>query len=159
MDDLSELSAVLGEEVAIGRDLLNNLATQREAILGWKIGELIERIDSRESLLSSLASLESRRKRLVGLITGDDGADLTLTEILAGHAPAENVSELQRLQKDARKLYTRLHAEEKSLLDLMENLLGHIREALSPLAEPEVALYGNAAPSGRVSSGLIQGKV
>jgi len=158
MDDFSELTAVVGEEVAIGRDLLNNLAAQREAILGWKIGELIERIESRECLFSSLAILERRRKRLVEGITGDDCADHTLTEILAGKT-TENVSELRELQKDARKLYTRLHAEEKSLLGLMENLLGHIHEALSPLAEPEVALYGSAAPSTRVSSGLIQGKV
>jgi hypothetical protein len=158
MLDLSELTAVVGEEVAIGRDLLNNLAAQREAILGWKIGELIERIESRESLFSSLANLERRRRRLIGVITGEDREDLTLTEIIAGNPSAENISDLERLQKDARKLYTRLHAEEKSLLGLMENLLGHIHEALSPLAAPEVALYGITAPSARVSSGLIQGK-
>ncbi|HTM10421.1 MAG TPA: flagellar export chaperone FlgN [Verrucomicrobiae bacterium] len=156
-DDLSELAAVIGEEVSLGRELLDNLAAQREAIFGWQISDLIERIESRESLFSSLAGLERRRKRLVGQLA-EDAADITLREILADNPSAKDATALERLQKDARRLYTKLQTEEKSLLQLMENLLDHIHEALSPLSQPQVALYGRPAAA-RVSSGLIQGKI
>jgi hypothetical protein len=154
MDDLSELTAILAEEVALGRELLDNLSAQREAILCWKISDLIERVENREILFSNLAILECRRKRLVEQLTGEEAANVTLSEILAERPAAE----LAELQKAARRLYTRLHGEEKNLFDLMQNLLEHIREALTPLAEPEVALYGGAATP-RLLSGLIQGKV
>ena len=156
MDDLSELTAVLAEEVALGRELLDNLSAQREAILCWKISDLIERVENREILFSNLAILERRRKRLVEQLTGEEAANVTLSEILADRP--SGAAELAELQKTARKLYTRLHGEEKNLFDLMQNLLAHIREALTPLAAPEVALYGGAAAP-RLSSGLIQGKV
>jgi FlgN protein len=156
-DDLSELTAVLAEEVALGRELLDNLSAQREAILCWKISDLIDRVENRELLFSNLTILERRRKRLVEQLTGDEAATVTLSGIIADR-PAGAADELARLQKAARRLYSRLHSEERNLFDLMQNLLQHIREALTPLAEPEVALYGGAAAP-RLSSGLIQGKV
>jgi len=156
-DDLSELTAVLAEEVALGRELLDNLSAQRHAILCWKISDLIARVENREILFSNLAILERRRKRLVEQLTGEEAASVTLSGILADR-PAGAADELARLQKTARRLYTRVHGEEKNLFELMQNLLQHIHEALIPLAEPEVALYGGAATP-RVLSGLIQGKV
>jgi FlgN protein len=157
MDDLSELTAVLAEEVALGRELLDNLSAQRTAILSWKISDLIERVENREILFSNLAILERRRKRLVEQLTGEEAASVTLSGILADR-PAGAADGLEQLQNAARRLYTRLHGEERNLFDLMQNLLQHIREALTPLAEPEVALYGSAVAP-RLSSGLIQGKV
>ena len=155
--DLSELTAVLAEEIALGRDLLDNLSAQREAILCWKISDLIERVENREILFSNLAILEGRRKRLVEELTGEEAANVTLSGILADR-PVGAAGELADMQKAARRLYSRLRGEEKNLFDLMQNLLEHIREALTPLAEPEVALYGGAAAP-RVLSGLIQGKI
>jgi hypothetical protein len=45
--ELTELAAAIGEEIALGQDLLDNLSAQRKAILGWRISTLIERIESR----------------------------------------------------------------------------------------------------------------
>ncbi len=156
-EELAELTAIIGAEVSLGEELLDNLSAQRQAILGWKISHLIERIENRETLLSGLDALETRRKRVIGTL-GCAGDGLSLGEILGAARPLDGAGELGRLRDRARRIYTRLESEEKSLLDLMENLLAHIREALRPLTRPAVSLYGGAAPA-RPSSGLIQGKI
>jgi Mg2+ and Co2+ transporter CorA len=160
--ELTELAAVVGEEISLGQDLLENLAAQRQAILEWKISSLIERIEGRESLLSNLGAMEERRRAIVSRLGGTDDATLSLTEILCRVSQADQAGELQRLQADARRTYTRLQAEEKSLLNLMDNLLQHIRDALSPLSRPDMRLYGEQGTSDsftHASSGLIQGKI
>jgi hypothetical protein len=155
--DLTELAAAIGEEISLGRDLLDNLSAQRKAILGWEISTLIERIESRAALLLNLGAVEEKRQRIVSRLSGEE-ANLSLQAILGRASSAAEATELSRLGEQARRTYMQLQAEEKSLLSLMENLLGHIREALSPLTLPEVRLYGNTA-SARPSSGLIQGKI
>jgi hypothetical protein len=156
--ELTELAAAIGEEIALGQDLLDNLSAQRKAILGWRISTLIERIESREALLLSLGAVEERRLRITSQLSGEGAS---LKEILSRTSPSEQTAELGRLREEARRTYTRLQADEKSLLALMENLLVHIREALSPLTFPEVRLYGEQGASGasRPSSGLIEGKI
>jgi len=157
IQELTELAAAIGEEIALGRDLLDNLSAQRKAILGWEISTLIERIESREALLLNLGAVEEKRQRITSRLCDDDG-NLSLQALMARASSAEQASELGRLREQARRTYAQLQTEEKSLLSLMENLLGHIREALSPLTLPSVRLYGKAAPAAS-SSGLIQGKV
>jgi Mg2+ and Co2+ transporter CorA len=156
--ELTELAAANEEEISLGQDLLDNLSAQRKAILGWKISTLIERIESREALLLSLGAVEERRLRITSQLSGEGAS---LKEILSRTSPSEQTAELGRLREKARRTYTRLQAEEKNLLALMENLLAHIREALSPLTFPEVRLYGEQGASGasRPSSGLIEGKI
>ncbi|HEY3304555.1 MAG TPA: flagellar export chaperone FlgN [Candidatus Binatia bacterium] len=158
--DLTELAAAIGEEISLGQDLLDNLSAQRKAILAWQISTLIERIESREALLLNLGAVEEKRQRITSQLGGGD-TNLSLQAILGRASSAEQATELSRLREQARRVYAQLQAEEKSLLSLMENLLGHIREALSPLTLPEVRLYGEqgAAGASRPSSGLIQGKV
>ncbi|MGH8514777.1 MAG: flagellar export chaperone FlgN [Gammaproteobacteria bacterium] len=158
--DLTELAAAIGEEISLGQDLLDNLSAQRKAILGWEISTLIERIESREALLLNLGAVEEKRQRIVSRLGGEE-ANPSLQGILGRASSAAEATELGRLREQARRIYVQLQAEEKSLLSLMENLLGHIREALSPLILPEVRLYGEqgAAGSSRPSSGLIQGKI
>jgi hypothetical protein len=158
--ELTELAAAIEEEIALGQDLLDNLSAQRKAILGWKISTLIERIESREALLLSLGAVEERRQRIASQLSGAD-AQISLKEILSRTSSSQPTTELGRLREEARRTYTRLQAEEKGLLALMENLLAHIREALSPLMFPEVRLYGEQGASGasRPSSGLIEGKI
>jgi hypothetical protein len=155
--DLTELAAAIGEEISLGQDLLDNLSAQRKAILGWEISTLIERIESREALLLNLGAVEEKRQRIVSRLGGEE-ANPSLQGILGRASSAAEATELGRLREQARRTYTQLQAEEKSLLSLMENLLGHIREALSPLTLPEVRLYGNTAAP-RASSGLLQGKI
>ncbi len=159
MQDLAELTSVIGQEIALGRDLLDNLSAQRRAILEWKIASLIERIENRDTLLSNLGAVEQRRNQIVGRLAGAEDARLSLQEILRRAQPSAEAGELARLREQARELYTRLQTEEKNLLGLMENLLQHIREALSPLTRPEVILYGGYSAAARASSGLIQGKI
>jgi hypothetical protein len=155
--DLTELAAAIGEEISLGQDLLDNLSAQRKAILGWEIATLIERIESREALLLNLGAVEEKRQRITSQLSGEE-ANLSLQGILGRASSAAEATELSRLREQARRTYMQLQAEEKSLLGLMENLLGHIREALSPLTLPEVRLYGNTAAP-RSSSGLLQGKI
>ncbi|MGH7766746.1 MAG: flagellar export chaperone FlgN [Candidatus Binatia bacterium] len=158
--DLTELAAAVGEEISLGQDLLDNLSAQRKAILGWQISTLIERIESREALLLHLGAVEEKRQRITSQLGGEE-PNPSLQAILSCASLAEQATELSRLREQARRTYAQLQTEEKSLLSLMENLLGHIREALSPLILPEVRLYGEqgAAGSSRPSSGLIQGKI
>jgi hypothetical protein len=158
--DLTELAAAIGEEISLGQDLLDNLSAQRKAILGWEISTLIERIESREALLLNLGAVEEKRQRITSQLSGEE-PNLSLQAILGRASSAEQATELSRLREQARRIYAQLQAEEKSLLSLMENLLGHIREALSPLTLPEVHLYGEQGVAGlsRSSSGLIQGKI
>ena len=156
--ELTELAAAIGEEISLGQDLLDNLSAQRKAILGWRISTLIERIESREALLGSLGAVEERRQRIASRLSGEE-TKLSLKDILDRASSAEQTAELSRLREEARQTYTRIQAEEKSLLALMENLLAHIREALSPLALPEVRLYGEQRGDSRPSSGLIEGKI
>ena len=158
--ELSELAAVIGEEISLGQDLLDNLSAQRKAILTWKISALIERIENREALLCSLGAVEQKRLKIVADLGGEN-VKLSLQEILGRASPGAQVSELLRLREQARQMYTRLQAEERSLLSLMENLLDHVREALRPLSAPEVRLYGEQGTSAasRASSGLIEGKI
>jgi hypothetical protein len=158
--DLTELAAAIGEEISLGQDLLDNLSAQRKAILGWEISTLIERIESREALLLNLGAVEERRQRITSRLGGEE-PNPSLQAILGRASSAEQANDLSRLREQARRTYTELQAEEKSLLGLMENLLDHIRGALSPLTLPEVRLYGEQRASGssRLSSGLIQGKI
>lgn len=157
---LSQLAVVIGEEIALGEDLLENLAAQREAILDWKIAALIERIESREALLTSLAAAEDRRKKILADLTATEAPQLSLREIIARAGAGEAADALEPLRQRAEKLYRRLKREENSMLGLMQNLLQHIREAIAPLTRPEVSVYGGgAALPARASSGLIQGKV
>jgi hypothetical protein len=154
---LTELAAAIGEEISLGRELLDNLSAQRKAILGWEISTLIERIEGREALLLNLGAVEEKRQRITNQLGGEE-ANLSLQAILGRVLSPAEAAELSCLGEQARRTYTRLQAEEKSLLSLMENLLGHIREALSPLTLPEVRLYGKTAAP-RSSSGLLQGKI
>jgi hypothetical protein len=158
--ELTGLAAAIEEEIALGQDLLDNLSAQRKAILGWKISTLIERIEGREELLLNLGAVEERRQRIASRLSGED-ANVSLKDLIMRAASSEQAAELGRLREEARRTYTRLQAEEKNLLALMENLLAHIREALSPLALPEVRLYGEhkGPASSRPSSGLLEGKI
>ncbi len=158
--ELTELAAAIEEEIALGQELLDNLSAQRKAILGWKISTLIERIESREALLLGLGAVEEKRQRIVGRLSGDD-ASLSMKDILSRAASTAYAAALGRLRDEARRTYTQIQSEEKNLLALMENLLAHIREALSPLSFPEVRLYGgpSAAGGARPSSGLLEGKI
>lgn len=158
---LQELSGVIEEQIRAGEDLLRNLASQREAILAWDVSALMGRIEERESRLESLAVLEQRRREVVEGLVGGAGKNLSLKDLLERFPCEPETAKLAYLRIRAREVYARLQDEEKRLVDLTENLLGHLREALRPLSEGSVHLYGDKGTAGprRPAAGLIQGKV
>jgi hypothetical protein len=66
---------------------------------------------------------------------------------------------LSRLQEAVRKVFTRLQADERHVHGLIENLLAHVQEALSPLMQSDVSVYGETGVAiSRSWPGLIHGK-
>jgi hypothetical protein len=134
------------------RELLAHLSLQDRKSLEQE--EL--RVQGAKGQESRAQSQESRAKE-----SGSKPLALSskLSEPLAlSHSVQDRLS---HLQKRAWEVYSRLQAEEKRLVSLMETLLGHFREALSPLSHPSVYLYGKRGTPAhsRPESGLIQGKV
>ncbi len=163
MNDLSDLISVLENEVQLGKELSHNLAAQKEAILSWNSSALIERVEEKETLTRKLGEMEERRQGIVAQLPHSDlEGNPSLRELLT-RLPAEpRTVLLGSLLSHARELYNRLRLEEKRLVSLMECILGHIREALSPLSHPILHLYGKSgilSPSGRPQSGLVKGKI
>jgi flagellar biosynthesis/type III secretory pathway chaperone len=160
ISDLNDLAAVLEEEIAVGEELRRNLACQRQALVDWDMEALIAAIEAREIRLRSLGALEQRRLEVLK----KDGVTDTSIELkrLISQSP-EGLPGRQRLcsvRTRALETFSRLQADELSVNGLMEDLLAHLREALTPLALPAVSLYGDkggAAPQ-RPKSAFIHNK-
>jgi hypothetical protein len=157
---LDQLAGVLEEEIAVGEELWRNLTAQKQAIIAWDDVHLLEHIEAREAWLVGLGQLEEKRLGILKQMA-PSSLPTTLAQLLA-QLPADGVNcdRLRDLRERARNIFTRLHADEKNLHGLMENLLGHIQEALCPLMLPSVSLYGDTgvASRQRPAAGLIQGK-
>ncbi len=162
MDPLKELVTVMEEEVQVGEELIHNLAAQKEAVLYWDSSKLLERIEEKEVLIRRPDAMEKRRQVIVTRLPGSgNGNNLSLNQLLSQLPPGQLTTRLGSLQIEARHIYGRLRLEEKGLVNLMENILAHIREALDPLSRPAVHLYekkGTMAQS-RPESGLVRGKI
>jgi len=159
--DLSALAAILDEEIAVGEELNRNLAAQRQTLAAWDIVGLLRQIEAREPWLRTLSRLEEKRAALLKQ-SEPAAAHVTLRKVIAQLPPdGEERNRLRELRARAHALFTRLHTGERSLHGLMESLLSQIREALNPLMQPAVSLYGEtgAAVPQRAESGLMRGKV
>jgi hypothetical protein len=160
ISDLQALAALLEEEIAVGEELRDNLARQRQALVAWDMEALIAAIEAREVSLRSLGDLEGRRlEMLEQRRVADTGTNLAQ---LISQSPEGSPwrQRLQAVRMRALDTFSRLQADEYSVNGLMENLLAHLREALTPLACPVVPLYGDkgAAAPQRPSSALIHSK-
>ncbi|MCS6924390.1 MAG: flagellar protein FlgN [Candidatus Binatia bacterium] len=158
---LRDLVAVMEEEVQVGEELLHNLEAQRVAILSWDASTLLLRVEEREAMLRRLSALEERRQRIVldlPCLSPNHGP--SLRTLLARLPEGPETVSLRRLQRQILELYGRLRAAEQRVVALMDNLLGHLREALTCFCYSPVYLYGKkgAMTYGRPASGLIQGK-
>jgi hypothetical protein len=161
MHTLKDLVTVLAEEVRVAEALLHNLAAQREAVLSWDSVTLLEKVEEREVAIRKLGALEERRQEILAYLPGAcEGTRPSCTVLLAQLPPRPEVAVLDQLRRRALEVYGRLRAEEKRFVALMENLLGHVREALAPLAHPPLHLYGKMGDSRPLhpASGLIEGK-
>ena len=155
---LTELTGVLNQEIAVGEELSRNLEAQRRALVAWDVVSLLLEIEAREPWLLMLGQLEEKRVAVLKQFE-PASAPATLREMIA-QLPADQ-AERERwrdLQERGRALFSRLHAEERDLNALMENLASHINEALGFLARPTVPLYREtgAADAQRPSAALIQ---
>jgi flagellar biosynthesis/type III secretory pathway chaperone len=158
--ELNDLVAVLEEEIVVGEQLCRGLATQRQALVAWDMEALLTGIEAREPLLRTLGELERRRLKILEHRSRAQQS-VTLSHLIGECCDvAKERQRLHSVRARARKTFSRLQADERSLNGLMENLLVHLHEALSPLARPTVALYGDtgAAAAQRPSSALIRNK-
>src|SRR3972149_5737584 len=140
--DVSALAEILDEEIAVGEELNRNLAAQRQALAVWDIVGLLQQIEAREPWLRTLSRLEEKRAALLKQ-TEPAATQITLRKVIA-QLPTDDAerNRLRELRARARALFTRLHAGERSLHGLVESLLSQIREALKPLMQPAVSVYG-----------------
>lgn len=158
--DCSQLCRVLEAELAVGRKLLDNLEALKNAIAKWDIERLLLEIEARQPSIDALVKLETQRNEILrnfeGVSIGSRLRDLM--DSMAGDAPERQ--RLAELREESRHTFTRLHAQEHSLIGLMENLMAHIHEALTPLIQGGAPLYGDTGAARLPSSAaaLIQSK-
>ena len=158
---LTDLIAILENEIALGEELTVNLDAQKQAILHWNSGELLVHLDARERGLRSLAELEVRRLAALKALKFPPDESVTLRRVIAGLS--ENDPErvtISGLRQRMRDVFTRLTAEEGSLHKLMEALLGHVQDALLAIPETAGTLYNESGISCATDDrlGLYQSK-
>lgn len=158
---LRELFTVIEDELAVGRELLQNLERRKTAIVEWDLVGLMEQLEEKERWLRALDALEQQRSSLLMQMAGPNAEPPTLRELATGIAQVDEADLWRSLRERARETLTRLTVGERDLAGLMENISLHIQEALRPLNLPSLPLYGGtgAAASQRPSAGLIHGKV
>ncbi|HTN69808.1 MAG TPA: flagellar protein FlgN [Methylomirabilota bacterium] len=158
--DLTGLVSVLENEIAVGEELYRNLEAQKKAIIAWDLANLLGQIEAKEPWLRSLSQLEEKRREILKGI-GATNSPITLRQIIAKLPQGGSESaRLDSLRERTQRIFTRLHAEEQNLHELMRNVLAHIQEALGSLAHPLDSVYsksGVALPTGTRSS-LLHGK-
>lgn len=166
MPALTELIAVLEEEVQVGEELLLNLAAQKEAILAWDSSALLKHVGKKELLVRRLGTMEQRREAAVRRLVDAHGLPScektpALKELLAQLAHTSQTATVDHLQHRAWQIYSRLRAEEKHLTSLMGTLLGQITAALQSFTPPSVSLYGEKGTltASRPAPGLVQEKI
>jgi hypothetical protein len=157
---LSHLFDILEEEIALGEELSRNLQAQKNAIIAWDVAGLLREIEAREPHLHFLAELEKKRSQILAEIRSSD-EPLTARQLIAGlPQDAPEHARLRGLRERTRLTFTRLHADEWNLHQLMANLLSHIQDAFGSLTVPAAPLYGETgapAPQ-RPSSTFIRSK-
>jgi len=160
MDFLSELTAVMEEEIRVGERLLGNLADQKKAIISWNSSDLLRRVEEKETLIQGLGVMEESRRSIMAHLLRRE-TNLSLRDLLGQLSPGPLATKLESLKQEAREIYTRLRAEEKGVVTLLQLLVGHLREALGTLSDFTANLYeqgGNPASPPRVSR-LVQTKI
>jgi hypothetical protein len=160
MNSLSDLAAVLEDEIRVGEQLIRNLDGQKSAVLAWDAAALIARLEEMEVLAGTLDSAEKKRRDIMASVLYSE-ANLSLGELLARIPPGPFRSKLGSLRREAREVYGRLSREEKSLLVLVQALAGHLRQAFDGLFARPANLYGEGgalAPPSRESK-LVEAKI
>jgi hypothetical protein len=158
--EVADLVSILEDEIKVGEELYRNLEAQRKAIVAWDIANLLDQITARETWLRSLIRLEEKRTEILKALNSSN-AQITLRQII--DSLPEGGSErllFAQLRERARKIFVRLHAEERNLLDLMRNLWLHIQEALGSPTQSLGSVYSKsgATLTTGTRSTLLRGK-
>jgi hypothetical protein len=167
MATLTDLLAVLEDEVRLGETLLSNLNAQKEAILAWDSSALLLHVVEKEHLVRQLAEMEKKRQDTVGQLLAAHGLPETdgtpaLKVLLTDLPPSPQRAVLGHLQQRAWQVYSHLRAGEKHLTTLMGMLLTHIGEALDSVTRPtSMATYGGKGilAAARPDPGFVQEKI
>jgi len=157
---LTELAAILEQEIAVAEELERNLSAQKQAVIEWNMDQLIAQVDARAPWLGKLEALEQQRAECLDR-AGFDHRLTTLRHLLAGLPPkTPERDRLAALQGDSKKIFSRLQADERLLHELMENLLAHIHGALKSLVPPASTTYGETgvAEPPRPETALLHGR-
>jgi hypothetical protein len=166
MQSLTELIAVLEEEVLLGETLLRNLAAQKEAVLAWDSSTLLKKLEEKELLLRQLAVQEERREEAVQQLLFEHGlpdveGTPALKTLLASLPATPQTAALDHLHRRAWQIFSHLRTGEKHLTQLMGVLFDHLSDALGSLTPSQVSLYGGKGTltTSRPAPGLVQEKV
>lgn len=155
---LNELAAILEQELAVAEKLENNLAAQKQAIVDWNAEALLATIDAREPWLRRLEELEAERSACLAQ-HDDHGKKLSLRDLLALAPPATpELPQLRALQQRAKRIFTRLHTDERRFNALLKNLSNLIDEAWSPLAQSAAPTYGENGAGQRPTVNLLHSR-
>jgi len=158
--EVTELVSILEDEIKVGEELYRNLEAQKRAIVAWDIANLLDQIAARETWLRSLSRLEEKRCEILKSF-GSTNSPITFRQIIETLPDVGSERALfAQLRERARKIFVRLHAEERNLLDVMRNLWSHVQEALSSPTQSLGSVYnktGVTLPSG-TRSPLLRGK-
>jgi hypothetical protein len=171
-DKLSELTAMLEETVQVGKELLQNVAGQRTAMIAWDSDASLAWVEKKETLLQRLGLIDDKRLQLLPHLLPAQGqqgqqgqmadvATASLRIILSRLPDDPQVERLRRLQTQTQAVFRQLRQEEKQLDRSMQLLLEPLREALGKLVAVPDSLYGEKGTltTPPAQPGLIQGKV
>jgi flagellar biosynthesis/type III secretory pathway chaperone len=139
---LSEIAAILEQEINVAEELEKNLAGQKQALLDWNMDSLLAALDARATWLGRLETLERERAECLARC-GYEQSGTTLRHLLSALPPdVPQRDRLAALRGDSEKIFRRVQADERVLHELMEELLAHIHGALKSLLPSNAATYG-----------------
>lgn len=174
-DELSDLTAVVEEAVQVGKEILENVAGQRAAMIAWDSDAFLAWVEKKEILIQRLRLIDAKRLQLLPHLLPAQGSERqqgqqgqmedvatpSLRTILSRLPDEPQVERLHTLQTQAHTVFRQVRQEEQQLDRSMQLLLEPLREALGKLVAIPDSLYGEngtlTAPPAQ--PGLIQGKV
>ena len=177
-DLLSDLTAMLEEAVQVGKELLQNVAGQRAAMIAWDSDASLAWVEKKETLIQRLRLIDDKRLQLLPDLLPAQGAEgqqgqqgqqermediatVSLRIILSRLPDEPQVERLRTLQTQTQTVFRQLRQEEQQLDRSMQLLLAPLREALGKLVAVPNSLYGEKGTltTPPAQPGLIQGKV
>ena len=74
-DKLSELTAMLEETVQVGKEILENVAGQRAAMIAWDSDAFLVWVEKKETLIQRLGLIDDKRLQLLPHLLPAQGSE------------------------------------------------------------------------------------